>query len=85
VILYWESSGGLSFLLQDDSMESTDMQIDRTALKKGVSQLKVRSEADDCTRWYDSHTDRERDSDVRERQQKNTSCTCGHVLTSEGR
>jgi hypothetical protein len=49
VILYWESSGGLSFLLQEDSMESTDMQIDRTAFKNEVNQLEVKNEADSCT------------------------------------
>lgn len=60
------------------------MQIDRTGLKKGVNRLENRNEAVDCTWWFDSHVDRDRD--VRERQQKkNTSSTCGHVLTSEGR
>ena len=64
-------------MLQDDSMESTDMQIDRTESKMGVNRLEVRNKALDCTRWFDSHIERERE--------KNTFCTCGHVLTSEGR
>ena len=63
MILYCESSGGLSFLLQDDSMESTDMQIDRTEFKNGVSQWEVRNEVVDCSRWFDSRIDE--DSNVR--------------------
>jgi hypothetical protein len=60
------------------------MQMDRTGLKNGVYQLEVRNGVIDCTWWFDSHVDRDRD--VRERQQKKkTSSTCGHVLTSEGR